>query len=87
MTPEKSWTSPHTRATYPVRWRMQVPSKSLDITIAARLPDQEMRTGKSTGVTYWEGSVSLSGTGATGPVTGAGYVELTGYAGAFDAPL
>ena len=46
-----------------------------------------MRTLGSTGVTYWEGSVSIDGTKNDNPVTGDGYVELTGYAGAFDAPL
>jgi len=30
----------------------------------------------STGVTYWEGPVEL-----TGPTRGRGYAELTGYAG------
>jgi predicted secreted hydrolase len=38
-------------------------------------------------VTYWEGSVSLSGTKAGRVVEGAGYVELTGYAKPFDAPM
>jgi len=40
----------------------------------------------STGVTYWEGSVSLEGVKDKLRVNGEGYVELTGYAGAFDAP-
>ena len=30
---------------------------------------------------YWEGAVSLEGRSAGKRVTGAGYVELTGYAG------
>jgi hypothetical protein len=33
------------------------------------------------GVAYWEGSVRVSGTSAGQPVSGQGYVELTGYVG------
>jgi predicted secreted hydrolase len=46
-----------------------------------------MRTTGSTGVTYWEGSVAINGTKNKKSINGEGYVELTGYAGAFDAPL
>jgi predicted secreted hydrolase len=38
-------------------------------------------------VVYWEGSVSIEGTRAGRPVTGQGYVELTGYDKTFDAPM
>jgi predicted secreted hydrolase len=57
------------------------------VKLSSNLPDQEMRTLGSTGETYWEGSVSLEGFKDKLPVKGEGYVELTGYAGAFDAPL
>ena len=33
------------------------------------------------GFRYWEGAVEVRGTSAGRPVTGRGYVELTGYAG------
>lgn len=46
-----------------------------------------MRTAQSTGVTYWEGSVSIDGRVKGAKVGGNGYVELTGYADAFEAPL
>jgi predicted secreted hydrolase len=46
-----------------------------------------MQTAAGTGVTYWEGSVSLTGTVKGIKVDGVGYVELTGYAKAFDAPM
>lgn len=46
-----------------------------------------MQTSGSTGVIYWEGSVSIEGTRAGQPVVGQGYVELTGYAEPFDAPM
>jgi predicted secreted hydrolase len=82
-----TWKSKQSRARYPARWRLQIVPLSIDVIIASRLPDQEMRTPGSTGVTYWEGSVSIDGTKNKQPVNGKGYVELTGYAGAFEAPL
>ena len=57
------------------------------VTIEANLSDQEMVTSASTGVTYWEGSVSASGSVANQLVKASGYVELTGYAEALRAPL
>jgi len=82
-----TWRSKQSKARYPARWRLQVVPLSVDVRIVSKLPDQEMRTIDSTGVTYWEGSVSLQGTQNKQPLKGEGYVELTGYAGAFDAPL
>lgn len=81
------WKSPHTQAVYPAGWRIQAPSLSLDLTVVPRLVDQEMQTPETTSVTYWEGSVSAKGKTAGQQVKGNGYVELTGYAEDFDAPM
>ena len=43
--------------------------------------DQELRTPKSTGVTYWEGPVEILGSRRRHPIQGKGYLEMTGYAG------
>jgi predicted secreted hydrolase len=82
-----TWKSRHSSARYPSRWRLRIEPLSIDVTVKPNLSDQEMRTLGSTGVTYWEGSVSIEGRKEGRPVKGRGYVELTGYAGAFDAPL
>jgi predicted secreted hydrolase len=82
-----TWRSKQSDARYPARWRMQIAPLSIDLRITSNLADQEMRTLASTGVIYWEGSVSIKGTKNNHPVTGEGYVELTGYSGTFDAPL
>jgi len=82
-----TWRSNQSNARYPARWQLQIEPLGINLTITPRLPDQEMRTLGSTGVTYWEGSVSIDGTKNKHPVIGEGYVELTGYAAAFDAPL
>jgi predicted secreted hydrolase len=81
------WTSPHSNARYPIAWRITVAPLELSLTVAARLPDQEMRTPGSTDVTYWEGSVTAEGRLGKATVDGVGYVELTGYAKPFDAPM
>jgi predicted secreted hydrolase len=70
------WRSPATGGEYPVRWRLKVPSQDIDLLLAARLPDQEMRVS----IVYWEGAVAVSGTVGGRPVSGQGYVEMTGYA-------
>ena len=82
-----TWKSHRSNARYPAHWRLQVASSSIDLAIRSNLPDQEMRTYKTSGITYWEGSVAINGTKNGRSVEGQGYVELTGYAEAFDAPL
>ncbi len=76
-----SWKSPRTGAVYPASWRIRIPLLGVDLAVKSNLADQEMRTASTTGVVYWEGSVSARGTKGDAPVEGAGYVELTGYAG------
>ncbi len=71
------WRSPHTGATYPAGWTLQVPSADLQLTISPYLADQEMNVSFA----YWEGAVHVSGRSAGRPVSGDGYVELTGYSG------
>jgi predicted secreted hydrolase len=75
------WSSPRTHARYPAGWQIAVGSLSLELTVEPVLPDQELVTEKSTGVTYWEGSCRVRGRRAGRPVTGQAYAELTGYAG------
>ena len=57
-----------------------MPSRNLSLELAPRMAEQELRTDKSTQVTYWEGAIESMGTAAGKPVTGLGYMELTGYA-------
>ena len=82
-----SWSSPTTRARYPSRWHIHIPDIDLKLDVQAAVADQEMQTHATTGVTYWEGSVTASGTRADRPVNAKGYVELTGYDKIFDAPM
>lgn len=74
------WTSPHSGARYPSRWRLSSKPLDLVLDIDPLLNDQELITSRSTRVTYWEGAVRLTGTLRGKPIAGQGYVELTGYA-------
>ncbi|HET7453152.1 MAG TPA: lipocalin family protein [Thermoanaerobaculia bacterium] len=75
------WRSPRSGANYPAGWRVRIPSRGLDLTVAPRVPDQELVTSLSTRVTYWEGACTVAGVSGGKAVTGKSYVELTGYAG------
>ena len=68
------WRSPYSKADYPAKWKVKVPSANIAIEISPVIADQELRPSRGANVTYWEGSVRASGT-----QTGRGYVELTGY--------
>ena len=95
-TPGRTWRSTASGATYPVEWDIRVPRAGLSLTVRAAVDGQELRTRRSTNVTYWEGAVRVSGTSqaaparngaahagrAPVPVSGVGYLELTGYSGA-----
>jgi len=81
------WKSPKSGAIYPAQWRVTVFPLAIQLTVKANMPDQEMQTPGSTGVTYWEGSVAANGRVGNRTVEGMGYVELTGYAEHFSAPM
>jgi predicted secreted hydrolase len=85
--PLSNWTSPQSGARYPVRWQVALVPLNLELIISANLDDQEMHTQRSTNVVYWEGSVQARGARNGNAIDGIGYVELTGYAQPFDAPM
>jgi predicted secreted hydrolase len=70
-----TWKSPHTGATYPARWHVTVPSQDIVLDIEPLVADQELNVS----LTYWEGAVRITGTQNNKPISGYGYVELTGY--------
>lgn len=75
-----TWRSPDTGAEYPARWRVVIPERGVAVEIEPWLADQEFQGSYS----YWEGAVRVSGERNGDPVTGSGYVELTGYAGSME---
>ncbi len=73
-----SWRSPLDGSRYPSGWRIRIPERGWDLSVEPVLEDQELDLA----FRYWEGAVDVTGTTPRGSVTGRGYVELTGYAGA-----
>jgi predicted secreted hydrolase len=79
--PRRTWTSPKTGAVYPSGWDITIEPLEMSLKLSPDRDDQELDTRGSTGVVYWEGSVSVSGTRAGRALAGVGYAELTGYDG------
>ncbi len=69
------WRSPLTSVVYPSGWRLSIPSAQIELTLEPWLLDQEMPLLFN----YWEGAVRITGTVGGKPVSGHGFVELTGY--------
>jgi predicted secreted hydrolase len=81
MTPATgTWTSPATKATYPVHWHVSIPRLQLELDITTPLPAQELTGGF--GPSYWEGAIDVAGARDHAPLRGVGYLEMTGYADA-----
>jgi predicted secreted hydrolase len=79
MTPASdNWTSPSTRATYPVRWHVSVPRLKMELDVTTPLKSQEL-AGRF-GTSYWEGAIDVGGARDQSPLRGVGYLEMTGYA-------
>ena len=74
-------------AVYPIEWTVTVPSQRINLTVTTPLADQELSLERSTGIAYWEGMIDVSGTVAGNAVTGAGYLEMTGYHGSLGRVL
>ena len=79
LEPTSYWTSPTSKARYPQRWRLTIPSQQLSLELIPRMADQELSPKRSTQVTYWEGAIETTGTAQGKPIHGQGYMELTGY--------
>jgi predicted secreted hydrolase len=77
------WTSPRSGAEYPAAWQITVPKLDLELVGRPLLADQELDVS----TTYWEGATVFEGQMEGEPITGRGYVELTGYADKFSGRL
>lgn len=75
LTPLDHWTSDASGARYPVAWQLDLPRQAMTLQVRPYLEEQELNLT----VRYWEGAVNVTGTQRETPITGDGYVELTGY--------
>ena len=84
LTPLSNWKSAATGATYPAKWRIELPREKMTLTVTPTVSNQELRPSRTgANLSYWEGSVKASGTGNGRAIGGVGYLEMTGYASAF----
>jgi len=74
--PERTWTSPASKAAYPVEWTVDTPLGRHRV--RALFDAQELDSRGSTGAIYWEGLSELLD--EAGRRQGLGYLEMTGYA-------
>jgi len=75
LEPLAHWLSERTGARYPVRWQVSIPRLALELTIEPWLEKQEFAHS----FRYWEGAVRADGRYRDQPITGNGYLEMTGY--------
>lgn len=71
------WTSPATGARYPIKWEIALRSLDLKVNMRASIPHSEL-VMPATDVNYWEGAVEIQGQKKGQPITGRGYVEMSG---------
>jgi predicted secreted hydrolase len=83
LAPGQIWTSPASGGRYPIAWTIRVPSLKLKLQLQTRLADQELAGKSKASPVYWEGAIEVEGTKQEKSVSGAGYLEMTGYASAF----
>ncbi len=76
FSPQRTWKSPLSQATYPVEWILRMPTEFY--TVKAVINNQELDSRTSTGAIYWEGLSDLFD--GAGNHIGRGYLEMTGYA-------
>lgn len=79
--PGETWTSPDTGGKYPVAWTLRVASLGLDCRLSTALPRQELTPNGRGTTAYWEGAIEVAGERSGNALKGAGYLEMTGYAG------
>jgi predicted secreted hydrolase len=87
LTPGRTTFTSKNGAVYPIEWTVSVPSRKIELTVTTPLKDQELSLIPSTGIAYWEGMIDVTGRTAAGPVTGSGYLEMTGYHGSMGRVL
>ncbi len=80
LSPSEKWRSSASGASYPANWTISVPSLDLRLSEWTDLKNQELFDENGLTPTYWEGAVSYAGAMQGKPLTGVGYLEMTGYA-------
>jgi predicted secreted hydrolase len=75
----ESWTSSATHATYPIGWKIAIPKLGIELEEQTALAAQELAGKTKIAPSYWEGAITLEGHREKMPLSGVGYLEMTGY--------
>jgi predicted secreted hydrolase len=75
----EKWRSPLTGAAYPIHWKIAIPKLGIELDATTPLASQELTGNTKLAPNYWEGAIRLTGHRAVQPVSGTGYLEMTGY--------
>ncbi len=75
----ETWTSPFTHASYPIHWRIAIPRLKIELEATTSLESQELTGNTALTPNYWEGAIALAGRRDQQTLSGAGYLEMTGY--------
>jgi predicted secreted hydrolase len=75
----ENWTSPLAGAAYPIHWKIAIPKLGIELEAKTPLASQELSGNTRLAPNYWEGAIVLSGQRKAQPLSGAGYLEMTGY--------
>jgi predicted secreted hydrolase len=73
------WTGVNPEGSYPLLWRVEIPSLSIKLDLEATVMDQEISAWTTHGSIFWRGSVEGRGRRGDYEVSAAGYLELMGY--------
>lgn len=74
-----SWTSPHSKMTYPVGLKVDLPNQDLQLKLMSSIQDQELEIKILPGLKmhYWEGMCEVTGEQNGKALTGKAYLEIT----------
>jgi predicted secreted hydrolase len=73
--PGRRWTSPRSGASYPVEWLVSLEPFDLELEVIPMIDASELDVV----VRYWEGAIRVRGREGSKPVSGRGFLEMTGY--------
>jgi predicted secreted hydrolase len=73
--PGRRWQSPSSGAEYPVEWRLRIEPLDLELEMTPMIDASELNVA----VRYWEGAIRVRGREGAQPVSGRGFLEMTGY--------
>lgn len=73
------WQSPLSGIRYPIKWQVLLPDHNLELIVSAQVKHQEWAKKNGFSFNYWEGAVKVHGMKNQAPISGSGYLEMTGY--------